>query len=89
MAQTKLDIVSDAVPKAIQGENISPADFHKMLQRMEKYHNLKKRSDHRTKKKRNKLQRVNKSFFSKEEKKAEKNLQININSLSIQVVNFI
>ena len=56
---------------------------------MEKYHNLKKRSDHRTKKKRNKLQRVNKSFFSKEEKKAEKNLQININSLSIQVVNFI
>ena len=44
-------MVSDAVPKAIQFENISPADFHKMLQRMEKYHNLKKRSDHRTKKK--------------------------------------
>ena len=41
LAQTKLDSFSDAISQSIQDENISPAEFHKTLQKMEKYYKLK------------------------------------------------
>ena len=40
---TKLYCVSDAMPKAILDENILPAEFHKLLQEMEKYGKLKEK----------------------------------------------
>ena len=43
LALTKLDCISDAMPKAIQDENILPAEFRKLLQEIEKYRKLKEK----------------------------------------------
>ena len=47
LAQSKLDSISGAISQAIQDENISPAEFHKILQETENYRKLK--ADIRTK----------------------------------------
>ena len=41
LAQAKLDSICDVISKAIQDENISPAEFLKILQETKKYHKLK------------------------------------------------
>ena len=41
LAQSKLDSISDTISQAMQDENISPQEFHKILQETEKYRKLK------------------------------------------------
>ena len=41
LAQSKLDSVTDIISQAMQGEDISPTEFHKVLQEVEKYRKLK------------------------------------------------
>ena len=41
LAQTKLYGISDAISQAIKYRKISPAEFHKLLQELEKYRKLK------------------------------------------------
>ena len=41
MAQTKLYGISDAISQAIKDRKISPAEFDKLLQELEKYRKLK------------------------------------------------
>ena len=40
--KAKLVNISDAISQAILEENISSAEFYKILQEIEKYHNLKR-----------------------------------------------
>ena len=41
LAQSKLDSISDTISRAIQNENVSPTEFHKILQETENYRKLK------------------------------------------------
>ena len=41
LAQTKLDSIADIYSQAMQDGNISPTEFHKVLQEVEKYCKLK------------------------------------------------
>ena len=41
LAQTKLDSISNIISQAMQSGDISPTEFHKVLQEVEKYHKLK------------------------------------------------
>ena len=41
LAQSKLDSISEAISQAIQDENVSPTEFHKILQERENYRKLK------------------------------------------------
>ena len=41
LAQSKLDSVSGTISQAIQDENVSPTEFHKILQETENYRKLK------------------------------------------------
>lgn len=42
-AQTKFGDIAGAISKAIQKDNISPNDFHKILDKVDKHRKLKKR----------------------------------------------
>ena len=41
LAQTKLDSISNIISQAMQDGDISPTEFHKLLQEVEKYRKLK------------------------------------------------
>lgn len=41
-AQTKFGDIAGAISKAIQKDNISPNDFHKILDKVDKHRKLKK-----------------------------------------------
>ena len=41
LAQSKLDSITDIISQAMQGGDISPTEFHKVLQEVEKYRKLK------------------------------------------------
>ena len=41
LAQSKLDSVTGIISRAMQDEDISPTEFHKVLQEVEKYRRLK------------------------------------------------
>ena len=41
LAQGKLDSIADTISQAMQDGDISPTEFHKVLQEREKYHKLK------------------------------------------------
>ena len=41
LAQSKLDSISETISQAIQDENVSPTEFHKILQETENYRKLK------------------------------------------------
>ena len=41
LAQTKLDSISKIISQAMEDGDISPTEFHKVLQEVEKYHRLK------------------------------------------------
>ena len=41
LAQSKLDSIADMISQAMQDRNISPTEFHKVLQKIEKYRKLK------------------------------------------------
>ena len=41
LAQSKLDSISKTISQAIQDENVSPTEFHKILQETENYRKLK------------------------------------------------
>ena len=41
LAQSKLDSITNIISQAIQDGDISPTEFHKVLQEVEKYHKLK------------------------------------------------
>ena len=41
LAQSKLDSISENISQAIQDENVSPTEFHKILQEIENYRKLK------------------------------------------------
>ena len=41
LAQSKLDSITDIISQAMQDGGISPAEFHKVLQEVEKYRKLK------------------------------------------------
>ena len=41
LAQSKLDSISEAISQAIQDKNVSPTEFHKILQETENYRKLK------------------------------------------------
>ena len=41
LAQSKLDSIANIISQAMQGGDISPTEFHKLLQEVEKYRKLK------------------------------------------------
>ena len=41
LAQSKLDSISETISQAIEDENFSPIEFHKILQETENYRKLK------------------------------------------------
>ena len=41
LAQIKLDSISNIISQAVQDQDISPTEFHKVLQELEKYRKLK------------------------------------------------
>ena len=41
LAQSKLDSIADIISQAMQDEDISPAEFHKVLHESKKYRKLK------------------------------------------------
>ena len=49
LAQNKLDSIADIVSQAMQDGDISPTEFHKVLQEREKYRKLKANIRNRTK----------------------------------------
>ena len=49
LAQSKLDSITDIISQAIQEGDISPTEFHKVLQEVEKYCKLKADIRNRTK----------------------------------------
>ena len=49
LAQSKLDSIADIISQAMQDRDISPAEFHKVLQEREKYRKLKADIRNRTK----------------------------------------
>ena len=49
LAQSKLDSITDIISQAMQGGDISPTEFHKVLQEVEKYRKLKADIRNRTK----------------------------------------
>ena len=49
LAQSNLDSITDIISQAMQGEDISPTEFHKVLQEMEKYCKRKADIRNRTK----------------------------------------
>ena len=49
LAQSKLDSIADIISQAIQDGDISPTEFHKVLQEREKYRKLKTSIRNRTK----------------------------------------
>ena len=71
LTQSKLDSIANIISQAMQDGNISPTEFHKVLQEVEKYRKLK--ADIRNQAKAN-ISRKNseKNYLNKEEKKAKK-----------------
>ena len=55
LAQSKLDSISATISQAIQHENVSPTEFHKILQETENYRKLKADIRNREKTKQGKL----------------------------------
>ena len=49
LAQSKLDNITNIISQAMQGGDISPIEFHKLLQKREKYRKLKAGIRNRTK----------------------------------------
>ena len=49
LAQSKLDSISDIISRAMQDGDISPTEFHKVLQEREKYRKLNADIRNRTK----------------------------------------
>ena len=49
LAQSKLDSIADIILQAVQDGDISPTEFHKVLQEREKYRKLKADIRNRTK----------------------------------------
>ena len=49
LAQSKLDSITDIISQAMQDGDISPTEFHKVLQEVEKYRKLKADIRNRTK----------------------------------------
>ena len=49
LAQRKSDSISDIISQAMEEGDISPAEFHKVLQERKKYHKLKADIRNRTK----------------------------------------
>ena len=49
LAQSKLDSITDIISQAMQDGDISPTEFHKVLQEVEKYCKLKADIRNRTK----------------------------------------
>ena len=49
LAQSKLDSIADIISRAVQDGDISPTEFHKVLQEVEKYRKLKADIRNRTK----------------------------------------
>ena len=73
LAQSKLDSIVDIISQAMQGGDITPAEFHKVLQETGKNRKLKAdiRNQTRVKVKRSR-KNSEKKYLNKEEKKAKK-----------------
>ena len=56
-AQSKLDSITDIIPQAMQDRDISPSEFHKVLQEREKYCQLKADIRNRTKAKEKQIEK--------------------------------
>ena len=73
LAQIKLDIIADIISQAVQGGEISPTEFHKVLQEREKYRKLKADIRNRTNAKVKQIEKEQpKKCLNKEEKMAKK-----------------
>ena len=70
LAQAKLDSITDIISQAVQDRDISPAEFHKVLQEREKYRKLK--ADIRNQAETKVKQITKEQREQKEEKKAKK-----------------
>ena len=57
LAQTKLERISGVISKKIREENLFSAEFHKIMQNMEKYCKIKEEIRRKTKQKEDKLQK--------------------------------
>ena len=73
LAQSKLDSIANIVSQAMQEGDISPTEFHKVLQEVEKYRNLKADIRNQTKAKVEEITKeLREKILNKEEKKAKK-----------------
>ena len=73
LAQSKLDSIANIISQAMQDGDISPTEFHKVLQEVEKYRKLKADIRNHAKDKEKRLRKNSeKKYLNKEEKKAKK-----------------
>ena len=72
LAQSKLDGIADIISQAMQDGDISPTEFHKVLQEREKYRKLKANIRNRPKVKVKQIEKEQREEMSKNEKRAKK-----------------
>ena len=72
LAQSKLDSISGTISQAIQDENVSPTEFHKILQETENYRKLKADIRKRAKTKQAKLSKEQREEILEQGKKKKK-----------------
>ena len=91
LAQGKCDSIADIISQAMQDGDISPTEFHKVLQEREKYRKLKADIRNRTKAKVKQIEKEQRKEILEQGRKEGKEifLQQIANSLGIQGANAI
>ena len=74
LAQSKLDSIADIISQTMQDGDISPTEFHKVLQEREKYRKLKADIRNRTKAKVKQIEKEQREEILEEGRKEAKNV---------------
>ena len=87
LAQSKLDSIANIISQAMQDRDISPNEFHKILQEVEKYRNSRVTLGTKPRLKKKRLQKNSeKKYLNKEEKKAKKIFYEKLQTLQVPKV---
>ena len=90
LAQSKLDSIADIISQAVQDGDISPTEFHKVLQEREKYHKFKADIRNQTKAKVKQIKKEREEILEQGRKEGKEIFLWQIaNSLGTQGVNAI
>ena len=86
LAQSKLDSISETISQAIQDENVSPTEFHKILQETENYCKLKANIRTRAKTKQAKLSKEQREEILEQGRKEGRSQKIANTSVTANVM---